>query len=811
MKKILFRGIKLSAWIGAILMLIVALLITLLMTVPKFVKAPIEKQLSSFSNLDISFSTFHLDFSQGSFFVRIDNLKVSTIKQKNLIAVADDLKWDIRLSSLLDDIYPPNKVSINMLTVYPNTMPIEQLIALLSTEKSNILKLLSINKTIIKGEKELEIAPILLTHDKLKISGQNFAFDLSDVSSTKVNIEAILPSILTKSASLIVPILISNDELSINAEIKFSNKEGDDWLEFRSGLDNMKATSLVKYLPSQIVDSNTYAWIKRAFVAGNLQDVKLHIKKNLSKSSAVDLQLNTELKELELLFHPDWRPLKKLNASFAIDGKKIMSMVHNTKLNGMPFKDIEVQIADLNKNNLDVEVVGKINTNGEQLVEFLKHAPLDKEMNKTLHQLSVSGKVDGDMKLIIPLDERTPILDIDLKFKDNHLSVLEGAIVVKDYNSKLGFHNNKIMATGVGTIRDSIFDIHINPSNRNDENVFGVELVNNHGFNAYITKQFDQSWRAKVESESLKGSMAIFLNENELPNVRLSDLHVTILEATKGDWKITPYDFPSMHLSTQGMYVNGNVLPNFKVDLTSKDNFLAIKNLQFKSIEIEDKMLNFNGFWKDGKTQLDVNVEGKNLTEFLKKFKIKEKVEGGAFSFNTHISCQCLPWGMNYQNMTGYFDIKVKEGVFTDKDPNLGRVLSLLNINSIAKRLKLDVADLTEKGFTYESIETQVRLKNAIATIEEFNLESLSSQIVLTGQGNLIKKEYDIVAKVVPAVSNAVPIATYLAGGGLIGLSIWLADKTLFDGKIIDSIVEGVAEFKYKVTGPWDKPIIKPL
>jgi uncharacterized protein YhdP len=61
------------------------------------------------------------------------------------------------------------------------------------------------------------------------------------------------------------------------------------------------------------------------------------------------------------------------------------------------------------------------------------------------------------------------------------------------------------------------------------------------------------------------------------------------------------------------------------------------------------------------------------------------------------------------------------------------------------------------RGFTYEHIKTQVRLKNAVAKIENFNLKALSGNIVLTGQSHIIDKQYDLVAKVTPAISNAVP------------------------------------------------------
>lgn len=811
-KKILSNSVKLtklSTWVVGISALFVTLLIAIIVIFPILIKTPIEAKLSELSGLEVKTSTPNFNFRQGELSLQIRNFRVFDAKQ-NLVATVHNLKWKIYLYSLFKDVFRPSEVFIGTLTLYPDAIQTKKL-AFMNAKTIGFFSLLSINKTVIKGEKKLEIAPILLTHDKLKITGQNFAFSLSDIPSVKVDIDITLPSAVTENTPLIVPILISNDKLSINAEIRFSNKKGDDWLEFKGNLAKIQANSLVKYLPLQLLGNETYAWIKRGFIAGSLQDIKLHIKKNLSKSSSVDMQFSTELKEMELLFHSDWKPLKKLNASLTTDGKKIMLMVHNTKLNTMSLKNIKVQIADLSQKNLDVEVISQINTQSEHVIEFLKRTPLDKKVHEALYQFSLSGKVDGDMKLVVPLDKRVPILDVDLTLKNNRLAVLDGAVVVKNYNAKLGFHNNKIIATGMGDIRDLPFDIRINLDNNDNKSTFGVKLVSNNGLEAYITKQLDQSWRARIESELVKGNIAIFLNEGEPLNVRLSGMQVANLDTIKGDWKITPQDFPNMHLSAQDIYVDKDVLPNFTAELISKDNLLKIKNLKFEGFGVDSEELSFQGSWDSSKTQLHAKAKNKNLTEFLENLKIKEKVTGGEFNFDVYLACECAPWNMNYQDITGYLDLHIKEGVFTDKDPNLGRILSLLNINSIAKRLKLDVSDVTDKGFTYEDIEAKILLQDASAKIEHFNLNALSGNIVLTGQGDLLGEQYDLIAKVTPAISGAVPAATYLAGGGLIGLGVWVVDKTLFDGKIINSIVDEVVEFKYKITGPWNEPIITPL
>jgi uncharacterized protein YhdP len=606
-------------------------------------------------------------------------------------------------------------------------------------------------------------------------------------------------------------LLISNDEFSVQSHLKIFNEHGNDFVEFNSYIEQMQASDAAKYLPAKTLSDDTHAWIKREFVSGKLEDIQFYLKKNLSTSTIVETRFDAHLRDMELLFNSDWGSLKKLDATLKTDGKKIVVMVHSTQLNEMVFNDIKVQILDMSQDQLEMEVIGKINTQSENLIEFLHRAPLSETVNEALSQFTLTGGVTGDMKLVVPLDERESILDIDLVFKDNRLTALDGTIVIKDYDSKLAFHHGEITSKGEGDIRGTTFDIYINPNNRGDdsESAFGVELVNNDSnFEIYITKRLNQSWRARIESEDIKGNIEVVMNDGGNPSVVLSGLQVNTLEAIKGDWDITPDDFPSMYLSTKGVYVDENELPNFSAELYSQDNILAIKNLQFDGVGVGvgSEALSFNGHWLKGRTRLKAKAKGKGLAEFLQNLKVKEKVTGGEFDLDIRLSCECTPWNMNYQDVTGYVAIKVKEGVFTEKDSNIGRILSLLNIKSIAK---LDVGDATKEGFAYENIDARIYIGNALAKIDKFELNATSGVIRLTGQSHIINEEYEMTAKVSPAVGDAVPVATALAGGGAIGLGVWLIDEALFEGKLIDKIVDKVVDIEYKITGPWDDPIIE--
>jgi uncharacterized protein YhdP len=79
----------------------------------------------------------------------------------------------------------------------------------------------------------------------------------------------------------------------------------------------------------------------------------------------------------------------------------------------------------------------------------------------------------------------------------------------------------------------------------------------------------------------------------------------------------------------------------------------------------------------------------------------------------------------------------------------------------------------------------------------------------LSGESDIVNKVYNLDAQVHPSISEAVPAATFLAGGGLMGLGVWLVDQGIFDGKVLDYFIDTVVNFKYKITGKWENPVVE--
>ena len=709
-KKTLSHGIKvlrLSTWMSVIAALLIVLITAFFVTFPSLLKEPIESQLSQASGLNIELDKVTFDFDQGRLILNVHDIKVSSLEQREIASI-DSLRWKIELFSLFDDVYNPSDVYLNTLIIYPDTSigsnkfgiyDIKQLVSEQNLRILSFFKSLTIQKTLIKRVQTFEIAPMVFTKNKsdlvLTVSGQNLDLGLSDTVSYKVDIGATLSlAQVSSDQSINIPLSINYHDLSIESNLKFFTEQGDDIFEFSSHVSQIKANKVAQYLPVQLLGNETHAWIQRGFISGNLQDIELQFKKNLSKYTPTEMQFNAQLKESELLFNADWDNLKNLDASINTDGKKIVVTVNSTQLNDMQLNDITVQILDMSQPELDVEVIGNINTTSEKFIQFLRRAPLSNNINETLDQFTLTGDMIGELKLVTPLDERASILDIDLKLQDNQLTTLNGSAVVENFNSSLGLHHNVITSQGVGDIRGLPFNIRINPNNQ-DSDIFSVELIHKESdFNLYIAKNTNQPWQVDVVSNSFEGELEI-TKEETLFVVDILNFEMLSTGALEGDWDISPEDFPKdMYVKSQNISIGAYQLPDIQVRLASQDDVLMINNLQLEGVGVNQELLNFNGAWYPGdKTSLKATAQGQKLSDFLNRLKINERTKGGEFEFDVRLFCQCAPWNMDFKNITGLIEMNVKQGVFTNKDPNLGRILSLLNIRSIAKRLRMDVSD----------------------------------------------------------------------------------------------------------------------
>ena len=403
-------------------------------------------------------------------------------------------------------------------------------------------------------------------------------------------------------------------------------------------------------------------------------------------------------------------------------------------------------------------------------------------------------------------------LSFDMFASDNSLSVLGGKLKVDEFNSQISYSGGLVRTKGRGIIGEELFQISLNPKDWINEKS-GLRVKLSHletATDAYISKNLNDQWSGVISSENLNAKVGILTDDDGKYTVTIDDLNLTSLDSID-KWELSPKIFPSFHLTARNLKVNDQDIPNFEADLINLDYVMEIKNLVFENIGLSDEDLVFNGSWLNGKTALRAKASNDNLSSFLDKFGVDEPVIGGGFNVDLRLYCDCQPWEVSLEKITGYMQADVAEGVFTNQDPNLFKLLSYINLESIANRLRLSRNELREQGYVYDHINAKLLFNKGVAKVEYFLVESEESDIELTGSVDVLKRDYNLAANVQPALADTIPLATYLAGGGLAGLGVWAADKMLFGGEVISGLLDNAIEVTFIISGPWSEPIIEQL
>jgi len=823
-----FNLLKMSTWFTAIASLLLLSVVAFFVLFPQSIKGPLEQRLSSATGLDVSIERLALEFIDNELLLAAHGLEVGA-KDLSPIVSMDVLRWDVNLSALIDSIEIPGHIDIGKLTV--DATLIESYMAFIDTDAvfsntglSSLLALetLSINKTIIRGESSHQLAPIELKRNKQKItfSMENQAL-MTSVQAPKIgNTVDIKTSVDVTRAKedrmAVFPFTINNADFSLSAQLKIFSEKGQMFLEFESYVDQIDVAKIQQNIPEALANTQSAVWLSQSLNSGMIKNAMFTTRFNLSAEQAAPItKFSADLEDAQLTMDPEWAPITELNARVSFTNNYVQITGKDAKVGDIDISYLNISAHNFGQDDAKIIAHGRVNSTSERVAAFIKKSPASETTKYFIDQFELSGDIWGDVIIEAPFDEnqgKKVVLDCDMFVTDNRLSLQEGRIKIDHYTSQISYHDNTLQTNGKGDIGGVPFDLSINPGEWIDDNdsTFKVAMKQRDSdLEVFISQEGGSEWHAQINSEDVEVGVYLYPHPKGPAFVELHDLRMADIDEIKSPWNFLPGDFPSFHLISKNAEVNGNAIPNFEADLISKEQVMQIQSLRFEDIGVSDKELVFNGDWMDGKTILRAQASHQNLSDFLERFGIEEPVSGGKFTTDIRLYCDCAPWEVSTTKVSGFIKVDIEKGVFTEQDPSFFKLLSFVSLDSIASRMKLDKSELKEQGFAYDRINVKLLFGDAKASIYDFQIESEDSEIELSGYADLVNRDYNLVATVRPAIADSVPLATYIAGGGLTGLGVWAADKLLFGGEVIGKMFNDVLEFNYTITGPWSNPVIE--
>ena len=831
LKKTLLKSLnilKISTWVTALIALVLLAVVAFFILFPQTIKGQIENRLSQLSGLDISIEKITLEFQENELLLAVKDLQISAEGLKP-IAKIDVLRWNVDLKALYEGIEIPGHLDINELLI--DTSYVDDYVGIINTEGvlSNIgisgllaLKSLSINRTKLIGEQSLDLAPMELKRNEQKISlsmRDESIFSSSQVpklgSSVRINTSIDVAKAREERVA-VIPFSINNEDFNLSAQVKIFNQQDQVFLDFESYIDQIEVTKISQNIPESLADSRAVQWIETVLTEGSLTDIMLTTRFNMSgEIESPNTKFSANLNGATITADPKWPSIEKINAKVNFSNDYLKIVGNQASVEGIDLSYLSITTRDFNQPDSTLSLNARFNSESLIIEDFIKKSSVSEKIKAYLEEFELKGKLWGNVNMVVPIqrDNNQKLnLSFDMFASDNSLSVLGGKLKVDEFNSQISYSGGLVRTKGRGIIGEELFQISLNPKDWiNEESGLRVKLSHlETATDAYISKNLNDQWSGVISSENLNAKVGILTDDDGKYIVTIDDLNLTSLDSID-KWELSPKIFPSFHLTARNLKVNDQDIPNFEADLINLDYVMEIKNLVFENIGLTDEDLIFNGSWLNGKTALRAKAANDNLSSFLDKFGVDEPVIGGGFNVDLRLYCDCQPWEISLEQLTGYMQADIAEGVFTNQDPNLFKLLSFINLESIANRLRLSRDELREQGYVYDHINAKLLFNKGVAKVDYFLVESEESDIELTGSVDVIKRDYNLAANVQPALADTIPLATYLAGGGLAGLGVWAADKMLFGGEVISGLLDNAIEVTFIISGPWSEPIIEQL
>lgn len=268
-------------------------------------------------------------------------------------------------------------------------------------------------------------------------------------------------------------------------------------------------------------------------------------------------------------------------------------------------------------------------------------------------------------------------------------------------------------------------------------------------------------------------------------------------------------NIPPLKVKVKKLIYDKQLLGALSFESYVKDNDFIIHQCKLVSPAYEMKLI---GRWQQMKQKHKVEFEGYwqslALSKALKLFDIDPIIESkkALLSFKVKAKKSLLDLGLS--DLKGKLELKLQQGRITklskevEERLGLGKLISILSLQTLPRRLTLDFSDLSNKGFSFDIFTGNFDLAKGSLYTKNTYVDGPVSYVSMKGRLNVLKKDYDLRLKVVPHITASLPVVATIAGGPLAGIAAWVASK------IINQSIHKVSSYTYEIKGPWQNPVV---
>lgn len=261
------------------------------------------------------------------------------------------------------------------------------------------------------------------------------------------------------------------------------------------------------------------------------------------------------------------------------------------------------------------------------------------------------------------------------------------------------------------------------------------------------------------------------------------------------DWLLT---LPATEFVCSDCKVDDYQLDRVNLSLFGDGEKLNISELV---IDKEEHQLNASGRFEQGQSRFNGVLISDDFGELTDEFDITSTIKDSSANIEFDLAWQGAPYDLNVASLAGELDWRLGEGHLAEISDKGARVFSLLSLDSLIRKLRLDFRDVFSKGFFYNSMSGKVRIDKGIAYSDDSKLDGVPADLSIRGYANLNNHEINYDLAVAPQVTSSLPVIMAWAVNPVTGLAALALDKVIHSARVI-------SEINFKITGTMQEPIV---
>lgn len=270
---------------------------------------------------------------------------------------------------------------------------------------------------------------------------------------------------------------------------------------------------------------------------------------------------------------------------------------------------------------------------------------------------------------------------------------------------------------------------------------------------------------------------------------------------------VDPAILPSMDVEVHEIIKNERSLGKWSAKLRNNNGKVFVHDLE---AQIHGSKLSGNLIWSKTAAQHQTAFSGrvvtKNVAKTLQGFGYSPSIDSDYGAVEVQLSWPKSPLAFDIDYSTGDLALRVKQGEIA-KTPDVAnslKVLSLLDMNRLMQRIRLDFTDVLNDQYVFNSIYAHYQFKDGVArTVTPAEFKAPSLELSLEGSINFPQRlVYHDLYVTIPVVDK-LPLAALIAGLPQLGGTLYIVDK------LIGNELSTFTSVRYTVSGDLDRPDVE--